>query len=918
MSTKKGSTDVKEYFHIWDTTDNTPKTGLTFESPGGVASYIRNGEESVSFALATLGSASANHSDGGFIEVDVNKDPGTYRVDPPDAAYASGVPDVIIKLLFDDAYIEGLRVGLVDNTAKDIHDIVDHPTYGNEVIKREARNIAGIVRHLEGPSLPLGIPFYWDAVNGNDGNDGLTPETAKLTFTATLGLCTAHNHDSVVAVNTTVAPLIIDIKVDVDVANVHFVGDRYITLKPTSSGASTVILSAEGTHIDGFNVETHTAGNESAIEVTADDCSVHNIKVPYCRASAIVLNGTLDCSVHDIILRNPGVGGNGHGVQITGVSSGNRVHDFDILGAAGDGINLNGASVTENTIATGDGSSIIHECGGYGIREQGGAFGNEVVGPGMLIEGNTLGKYFISDTTKVENVGQYATIDVNYNGGIWVDYGASNENTAIGVDGLEKNPVSTLVAGRTLADAIGVKKYYITGSSAVTLTETHQNWLFVGVDRASIVNLGGQDVDNSIFVNLSLAGTQGGSTYIGLMQCCLTSLLALRPWARECWIAGNITILPAAMIIFDHCSSGVAGNLTPELTFTAGVTNVNCRHKSGGIKLIDMTSQHTMSYEGDGQIIVDATCNSGNITARGNMDITDNGTAMNITQTAVYNTGRVRDSMKLDATAGAPAAGSIDTHLDDLIAMIGAFTGTSDNTILGFLRAIMRKDVSAPSGVGGTYDPSLHSNEAILETGNADWITGGTGGGGANNFDITIKKDNTSGPTLAGIDVQVMDSGETTTLTRQITNTAGGINVDLDNGTYKVYLRGSGYQVPTPGNPITLTVTGATDQEEYMEAFDPGAPAAVDLCRVTNWHIDGSGVAEVGKTWKAKVTVEPTISGDSVVSYKLQTSTASDATGFNYLDLIRTAVYEVNIDGNKYPITVPDLSTKKLKYLITA
>lgn len=48
-----------------------------------------------------------------------------------------------------------------------------------------------------------------------------------------------------------------------------------------------------------------------------------------------------------------------------------------------------------------------------------------------------------------------------------------------------------------------------------------------------------------------------------------------------------------------------------------------------------------MSYETDGQLIIDATCVSANITARGNMSITDNGTTTNLTQDAVYNSANV-------------------------------------------------------------------------------------------------------------------------------------------------------------------------------------------------------------------------------------------------------------------------------------
>jgi hypothetical protein len=47
---------------------------------------------------------------------------------------------------------------------------------------------------------------------------------------------------------------------------------------------------------------------------------------------------------------------------------------------------------------------------------------------------------------------------------------------------------------------------------------------------------------------------------------------------------------------------------------------------------------------------------------------------------------------------------------------IGAFAGTSENTILGFLLAIMSKTATKPSDVGGDYDPATDSQEAKADT----------------------------------------------------------------------------------------------------------------------------------------------------------------------------------------------------------
>ena len=52
-----------------------------------------------------------------------------------------------------------------------------------------------------------------------------------------------------------------------------------------------------------------------------------------------------------------------------------------------------------------------------------------------------------------------------------------------------------------------------------------------------------------------------------------------------------------------------------------------------------------------------------------------------------------------------------------LINRIGAFTGTGLNTVLGFFRAIMKKDAAlTPSDVGGTFDNTTDSVEAIRDT----------------------------------------------------------------------------------------------------------------------------------------------------------------------------------------------------------
>lgn len=55
---------------------------------------------------------------------------------------------------------------------------------------------------------------------------------------------------------------------------------------------------------------------------------------------------------------------------------------------------------------------------------------------------------------------------------------------------------------------------------------------------------------------------------------------------------------------------------------------------------------------------------------------------------------------------------SVQTDIGGVLSRIGLFTGTGVNNILGFLRSLMRKDLAAPSDVGGAFDPAHDSLEA--------------------------------------------------------------------------------------------------------------------------------------------------------------------------------------------------------------
>jgi hypothetical protein len=96
----KGKTSKSIDVFIRDTSVTTGAglTGLVFNTSSLTAYYHRQGSAAAAITLATLASATAAWSSGGFIAVDGTNMPGLYRFDLPDAVLATGVDEVIVML----------------------------------------------------------------------------------------------------------------------------------------------------------------------------------------------------------------------------------------------------------------------------------------------------------------------------------------------------------------------------------------------------------------------------------------------------------------------------------------------------------------------------------------------------------------------------------------------------------------------------------------------------------------------------------------------------------------------------------------------------------------------------------------------------------------------------------------------------
>jgi hypothetical protein len=115
LNVKKGSTDRSVYLYIIDATDGTPEQGVNYATSGLALWYRRVGAAAQAITPVELAALTTAHSDGGIIHID----DGLYRVDVPDAAFATGVSEVVVGGACTEMIVMPCVVQLVDYDAED-------------------------------------------------------------------------------------------------------------------------------------------------------------------------------------------------------------------------------------------------------------------------------------------------------------------------------------------------------------------------------------------------------------------------------------------------------------------------------------------------------------------------------------------------------------------------------------------------------------------------------------------------------------------------------------------------------------------------------------------------------------------------------------------------------------------------------
>jgi hypothetical protein len=327
---------------------------------------------------------------------------------------------------------------------------------------------------------------------------------------------------------------------------------------------------------------------------------------------------------------------------------------------------------------------------------------------GSSLEGGTemlIDQIIVSYTQTGSAVG-YA------NGEIWVDTVNGVAGTVPNVNGVADNPVDSWADALTLSASVGLTSFHIANGSTITLTGNSDNYTLEG--DAWTLALGGQSIVDAHFSGATVSGTSTGAG--SEFHDCEMAIVTIAP----CTVidsrftsaaSGGFTLQTAGTFVFHGCSSGVAGNNKPLLTFPgSGSSFVNFRHYSGGIEFDAMTGTDTASIESDGQF-VEGTCTGGAVTLRGCQTVSGI-TNITLTDEARYEVQQV--------TGGAYA---LDTDANGRVRIVDGTGAGEINTNAGAIVSVTTTDTATALGANAVNTTSVQDGTLTAAKIGADAIT---------------------------------------------------------------------------------------------------------------------------------------------------------------------------------------------------
>jgi hypothetical protein len=247
--------------------------------------------------------------------------------------------------------------------------------------------------------------------------------------------------------------------------------------------------------------------------------------------------------------------------------------------------------------------------------------------------------------------------------------------------GTKSRPVDNLADAKLIALRYGIAELEINNTFVVGASDDISDFTIEGSNPLSsvLVLTSGATTDKTTFKDMIVTGALNGPAFmerVGIQSLVNIGSDTFPSVFFECILRSGVNSFKSGLttpqnIHFVNCTSGVPGNGTPTLDINNTASPFAIREYSGGINVINYTGGQDSTIEVDqGQIILDASCTSGNIRLGGIYDLTNNSIL-----TINERNGSIADSVWDEAIANHLTAGSTGESLNNVAA------GASPTTI---------------------------------------------------------------------------------------------------------------------------------------------------------------------------------------------------------------------------------------------
>lgn len=191
-------------------------------------------------------------------------------------------------------------------------------------------------------------------------------------------------------------------------------------------------------------------------------------------------------------------------------------------------------------------------------------------------------------------------------------------------NGILDDPVDNMADLNILLAELPFCCIKVTSGSSITFAEAQEYQSFIGENWT--LALGGQDI-NALFVHgADVSGIGIALTSKPKFEDCEINGVTISPSIfKECGYSGGfIAGAPGDYFFTNDSHSRIAGIVAPDFSYNAaiGPVNFNFRGYHGGQEIKEMRTGDNLSFDGDGQIIINADSSGGTMRISGHQNLT--------------------------------------------------------------------------------------------------------------------------------------------------------------------------------------------------------------------------------------------------------------------------------------------------------